>query len=222
LLRISIASMKTGIALFSLDEELQERFEKFIPHLPHHHSIGKISHVPEILTLIHSQKAFILLLDPASFTLLHHHMKGQKLRQYVHISFIVIAEPVSYFSMSQAIFHGVVAIIHRETWENGLINALQSLQSSMAYIDRIFIRELEAEHLLNPLKRDMLTALTQREMEVLDLILKEKSNTIIAEKLYISSHTVNSHRKNIFRKMKVKSIVGLVKKLHGSEIRIQK
>lgn len=53
--------------------------------------------------------------------------------------------------------------------------------------------------------------LTRREREIIRLIVAEYTNAMIAGKLFISEFTVESHRKNIFRKTKAKSIVGLVK-----------
>ena len=52
--------------------------------------------------------------------------------------------------------------------------------------------------------------LTTREREILQLIAGEYSNAAIAEKLFISERTVETHRKNIFTKTKSKSIVGLI------------
>lgn len=53
-------------------------------------------------------------------------------------------------------------------------------------------------------------ALSKREIEIIKLITKEFSNDEIATSLEISKRTVETHRKNIFKKTKVKSIVGLV------------
>ena len=51
--------------------------------------------------------------------------------------------------------------------------------------------------------------LTIREKEVLRLVALGHSNKIIADKLFISIHTVISHRKNISEKTGIKSISGL-------------
>ncbi len=51
--------------------------------------------------------------------------------------------------------------------------------------------------------------LTQRETEVLKLVARGRSNKEIAEVLSISLHTVISHRKNICRKLEIKTISGL-------------
>ncbi|MFY0688723.1 MAG: helix-turn-helix transcriptional regulator [Cyclobacteriaceae bacterium] len=53
--------------------------------------------------------------------------------------------------------------------------------------------------------------LTVREREIVRLILEEKSSSQISKILGISNKTVESHRKNIYLKSGVKSIVGLVK-----------
>jgi DNA-binding CsgD family transcriptional regulator len=52
--------------------------------------------------------------------------------------------------------------------------------------------------------------LSKRELEITKLITLEYSNEEIASHLDISKRTVETHRKNIFKKTKVKSIVGLV------------
>jgi DNA-binding CsgD family transcriptional regulator len=53
--------------------------------------------------------------------------------------------------------------------------------------------------------------LTAREAEIVRLIAKEYSNEQIAAALFISERTVETHRKNIFRKTGAKSVVGLLK-----------
>lgn len=53
--------------------------------------------------------------------------------------------------------------------------------------------------------------LTEREIDVLKLIVQENTTSEIAVKLFISVHTVETHRKNLIKKVKVKNIAGLVK-----------
>lgn len=54
--------------------------------------------------------------------------------------------------------------------------------------------------------------LTDREKEVLQLIVEEKTTKEIAEQLFLSEKTVESHRSNIMIKLEVKNIAGMVKK----------
>ena len=53
--------------------------------------------------------------------------------------------------------------------------------------------------------------LTKRELQVLKLIAEEKSNKEIAEILFISTRTVDAHRRNLLEKLKAKNTVSLVK-----------
>ena len=54
-------------------------------------------------------------------------------------------------------------------------------------------------------------ALTKREKEIIHLIVQELSTIEIAQKLNISPGTVETHRYNIMRKLKVKNVVGITK-----------
>jgi DNA-binding NarL/FixJ family response regulator len=61
------------------------------------------------------------------------------------------------------------------------------------------------------IKKQLQTPLSEREIEVLRLIAQEFSNGEIAEKLFISIRTVDTHRRNLLEKLQVKNTVGLVK-----------
>ena len=69
----------------------------------------------------------------------------------------------------------------------------------------------ELQRFSNMQKQNEEAHLTLREVEIVKLIEKELSNKEIADKLYISERTVETHRKNIFRKTKTNSAIGLVK-----------
>jgi two-component system response regulator DctR len=58
-----------------------------------------------------------------------------------------------------------------------------------------------------------LATLTQREREVMELILEGKYNKVIADELSISMRTVEAHRSRIFDKMDVRSAVELAQLL---------
>lgn len=70
-------------------------------------------------------------------------------------------------------------------------------------INKILIRGIS--------KSDEEPTLTEREMEVLKLLVQELNSREIAEKLFISERTVETHRKNLLRKTNSSGTVGLVK-----------
>ena len=52
---------------------------------------------------------------------------------------------------------------------------------------------------------------TKRETEVLEMIVKEYTNLEIGKMLFISTRTVDAHRRNILQKIGAKNTAGLVK-----------
>ncbi|MEE9371963.1 MAG: helix-turn-helix transcriptional regulator [Saprospiraceae bacterium] len=54
--------------------------------------------------------------------------------------------------------------------------------------------------------------ISSREKEVLHLVAHEYSSKQIAAQLFISDHTVMSHRKNLMIKLDVKNTAGMVRK----------
>jgi DNA-binding NarL/FixJ family response regulator len=95
-----------------------------------------------------------------------------------------------------------------------LVSAIYSSKTDKTYlsaeINAILIRGLngEEDHRL----------LTDREREILKLISREFTNRQIAEELFISERTVETHRKNIFRKTSTNNLVGLIKFAYANNL----
>lgn len=58
----------------------------------------------------------------------------------------------------------------------------------------------------------LLGKVSTREIEVLEMVSLEHTTKEIADALYISTHTVITHRKNLMMKLDVKNTAGLVRK----------
>lgn len=90
-----------------------------------------------------------------------------------------------------------------------LIKALEKIAGGGIYFSEEVIDELQRTS--NRKKQKEEAHLTDREIEIIRLIEKEYNNKLIAETLFISERTVETHRKNIFRKTGTNSVIGLVK-----------
>lgn len=51
--------------------------------------------------------------------------------------------------------------------------------------------------------------LTKRETEIIKLLVEEMTNQEVANKLNLSINTVETHRKNIMKRLKINSLLGL-------------
>jgi DNA-binding CsgD family transcriptional regulator len=60
--------------------------------------------------------------------------------------------------------------------------------------------------------------LTDREIEIIRMIEKDMTTKDIAEKLFISERTVETHRKNILHKTNTQTVVGLLKYAYDRKI----
>lgn len=114
------------------------------------------------------------------------------------------------FKMLEA---GANGYLLKNTSSAELINAIKTVHGG----DPFFSQQVSAK-LLQQIqgKKELskMTAsapLTRREKEILSLIAEEYSNSEIAEKLFISIRTVDTHKRNLIEKLNVKNTAGLVK-----------
>jgi DNA-binding NarL/FixJ family response regulator len=109
-----------------------------------------------------------------------------------------------------------------QTLINQGINAYINKESSIANLAKAIDEVLEGNsfycvHTQEVLKKyrqhsiQSTVFLSKRELEILKLIVSEFKNQDIAVKLNISVSTVETHKKNLIKKLNVKSVVGLVR-----------
>lgn len=90
-----------------------------------------------------------------------------------------------------------------------LVHALEKIAAGGLYFTDEIIAEMTRASEMQ--KENQEVNLSAREIEVIKLIEKEYSNKLIADTLFLSERTVETHRKNIFRKTKTNSVIGLIK-----------
>lgn len=113
-------------------------------------------------------------------------------------------------TISEMLEAGINGYILKNTGKQELIGAINKVSEGGMYFSDEVSEELMKPAPVEP-KHDEAVGLTPREIEIVKLIEKEYSNAQIAETLFISERTVETHRKNIFRKTNTKSVVGLIK-----------
>ncbi|OYU54171.1 MAG: DNA-binding response regulator [Chitinophagaceae bacterium BSSC1] len=97
-----------------------------------------------------------------------------------------------------------------------LLNAIQKIANGGIYFSEEVLNELAAFSQMR--KEEEKVQLTVREKEIIQLMEKEYSNKQIADELFISERTVETHRKNIFRKTNTNSVLGLIKYAYQHKI----
>ena len=108
---------------------------------------------------------------------------------------------------------GASGYILKNTGKKELVDAIQQVSKGKSYYSEE-IMKLMMDSFKNPaskIQNPELQQLTEREKDVLKLIAAEFSTKEIADKLFISPNTVETHRKNLLSKLKAKNLAGLVK-----------
>ena len=122
---------------------------------------------------------------------------------------LTMAEDV--FTIREAVRAGVAGYVLKRAGRDELEKALTTLMQGHRYFSPEVMEQLARLDETGPAEHDSLTALTDREVDVLRLIADENPTHRIAEKLFISIPTVETHRRHLMQKLGVKSVVGMVK-----------
>lgn len=111
---------------------------------------------------------------------------------------------------------GASGYLTKQCAGENIVEAIQVISNGEEYFcnqvrEKIFSSATKNNSKLNLQKNNLEHQLTGREIEIITLIALEFSGKEISEQLFISSNTVETHRKNIMKKLKVKNTIGLVK-----------
>lgn len=111
---------------------------------------------------------------------------------------------------------GAKGYVLKTAGQQTLIDAVHAIAKGKTYFspeiqNKLTEAFLEGQQKENPNEAMLPISLTRREKEILKLIAMEYTGKEIASELHISINTVETHRKNLLRKLKAKNTAGLVK-----------
>ncbi|MGW8121078.1 response regulator [Roseivirga echinicomitans] len=135
-------------------------------------------------------------------------------RLFPDMKFIILSMHDEAHLVKEILKEGVNGYVLKKDTKAELIEAIYAVRGGKMYMSTD-INAMLVKSLYEP---DEGKLLTSREREILKLISQEFSNKQIAEELFISERTVETHRKNIFRKTKTSSLVGLIKFAYANNL----
>lgn len=113
---------------------------------------------------------------------------------------------------------GINGYLLKTTGKDELIQAIEMIMAGQDYFTPDVLTELNSFRKIK--KENQLMNLTARELEIIGCMTKNLSNKQIADQLYISERTVETHRKNIFRKTNTHSVLSLLEFLKRQKIEL--
>lgn len=132
-------------------------------------------------------------------------------RRFPAVKVLVLTMAEDTMHIREALQAGATGYVLKSAGKDELKKALSLLENGQQYISHQALQQLYRQPEPTDEGTDLLTALTSREIDVIKLIAQENSSTQIADKLFISLNTVETHRKNLFKKLNVKNSLGLIK-----------
>ncbi len=129
------------------------------------------------------------------------------------IKIIILSMHASKEYVIEAIRAGAMAYLKKETAAKDLVHAIDKVMRGEISLDESLAQYVidEFHNAEQKNDRNLLRNLTSREREILQMIAEGKSSKSVSSILNLSLKTVEAHRQNIMRKLKIHNIVKLVK-----------
>jgi two-component system nitrate/nitrite response regulator NarL len=175
--------------------------------------VGKANDGAEAMRILETQKADLVITDRSmegmdGLALIHHLYKA-----HPGIKIIMLSMHDEPSLVMEAINTGVDGYILKKYTHDELMTAIEAVIAGKKFrspeINKI---------LLGRSRQEPAVHITDREMEVLKLLVNELTSREIAKQLSISERTVETHRKNLLRKANATNAVGLIKYAHAHRL----
>ncbi len=111
--------------------------------------------------------------------------------------------------VERALRNGALGYLSKQESNEDVLNAIRTVLSGREYYSPAIAQLLagRSRFAADPIR--LVATLTEREQEVFRMIGEGLATGVIANKLFLSTHTVDTHRQNIKRKLQLKSAAAL-------------
>jgi len=179
--------------------------------------IGQTQHGKDLLAKLEELKPDILVLDlnlkdSDGFTLLEQIRKKDK-----DLKIVILTMYQDEFLILRAQKEGANGYLQKSVSNKELTEAFDQIYHIPFYLSSSLKQELDSRKMFRDHFAEKMK-LTRRELELIPLLAGGKSSSQIANELFISTHTIDTHRKNIFKKLKINNIIELVNFAHENHL----
>lgn len=129
--------------------------------------------------------------------------------KYPSLKTLVVSMHIDGMMIDKLIKNNVDGYVPKNAEKEELLTAIRSIIKGEKYFSPE-IKKAYTDAMFENKKMEEIS-LTDREKEVLKLIAEENTTQEIADKLFLSKHTIESYRKNLISKLNVKNLAGLTK-----------
>lgn len=197
-------------ALAIVDDHLivQEGLQKLLLHAKHINITGCFTQGLEFISFLKTNPVNIVLLDITLPDINGIDLCKDIKRIAPDTCVLALSNHSERSMILQMLQNGASGYLLKNISSEELINCIdEALNGQIAFSKAV--KEIMARPSTSDLKG--IPQLTKREKEILHLISEGKTTATIAEELYLSPLTIETHRKNLMQKFKVKNVAALIK-----------
>lgn len=176
--------------------------------------VGDAQNNQELLDQIKSFGASMVLIDFTSqgFDI---NIISKVLKHDASVKFVAITPDQSAQTLVDAIRSGVISYVKKDCELSEILDAVKETKKGNRFFCGQLLETIQRANIdVHDIDVDGFTCeaviLTERETEIIKLIAEGLTNIQIAESLFLSTHTINTHRKNIMSKLGVRNTAGIV------------
>jgi len=168
--------------------------------------VGEVSDGDAALAFVRANPVDVLVLDLSMPGTDGFEVLQQVKRTWPGLKVLVLTMHVDAEYVARAVQDGADGYLLKDSAVQDLVAAIEAVQADRAYYSPPVQRELSELLRAHSAPPRPLDALTEREREVLRLVVTGSSTREIAGRLDISTRTVETHRANLMRKLNLKSV----------------
>lgn len=194
-----------------------ESIEILISTMLEYEVVGTYSNGKELLNSLRTHENIDIVMSDFNMPEMNGIELTYQIRQlYPHVKVLLLTVSEDAKTIQEAFKAGVSGYVMKKAGKAEFELALKTIASGKKFYSESVVFELlnrdkNMADLTNETIEEKLHNLSEREIEIITLIAKELSTNQIAEKLFLSPATVETHRHNILKKLGIKNSIGLVK-----------
>ncbi len=203
--------MTTKIAITDDHKLILQGISSMLKNINEIQIVGLYDNAKQTIELIEKDNPDVLLLDINLPDINGIDLSKILLKKYPELKIVALTNFEDIAFVKQMLKNGVHGYLLKNTDKLELIEALKTVLSNDIYVQKDIKKQLLNQKNKKSNKHNLLPKLTRRESDVLQAISEELTTQEIAEKLFISTKTVETHRMNIMSKLGAKNSVGIIK-----------
>jgi len=174
---------------------------------------GSASSATQLFELLQKKQPDILILDMKLPGLQGSHIAKIVSEKFPKIKKVFLSSNTDKKSLDEAIESGGLGYLSKDVTEEEFLLAIKKIKAGENYYSTGIQKTLFNSYTdkANTKSKESHIPLSEREIDVTKLLVEGLSYKEIADKLYISKRTVETHKKNILEKLELSSTVELVK-----------